>query len=124
VTLKSPMGVADVRPCARGVNEAERRVLGHHLGLVSVNAFSALRVALALALAQALVIFKKWGRGCSFRRRINHKDVWLRRHALFIHIRVSPLSPPRNLHLSPLSRHTADITDKIVSGDRANVSQY
>jgi hypothetical protein len=52
VTLKSLVGVADGRPCARGVNEAER-VLGHHLGLVSVNAFSALRVALALALAQA-----------------------------------------------------------------------
>ena len=87
VTLKRLVGVADGRPCARGENEAER-VLGHRLGLVSVAAFSALRVALALGLAQALVIVKKWGKRptfrTSFRRRINDKDVWLRRSPRFI----------------------------------------
>ena len=50
-------------PCARGVNEAERK--GHLLGLVSVEALPALRVALALALVLALalafVIFQKFG---------------------------------------------------------------
>jgi hypothetical protein len=48
VTLKTVAlaGVADGRtPCARGVNEAER--MEQLLGLVSVKAFSALRVALA-----------------------------------------------------------------------------
>ena len=35
VTLKRAVGVADGRrPCARGVNEAERMDLGHRLGLV------------------------------------------------------------------------------------------
>ena len=59
VTLKTVAlaGVADGTPCARGVNEAER--MEQLLGLVSVKAFSALRVALAsevraLARAQAL----------------------------------------------------------------------
>jgi hypothetical protein len=49
VTLKTlaVAGVADGTPCARGVNEAGR--MEQLLGLVSVQAFSALRVALALA---------------------------------------------------------------------------
>jgi hypothetical protein len=53
VTLKSTVAgvVADWRPCARGVNEAER--MEQHLGLVSVKAFSALRVALTLVRALA-----------------------------------------------------------------------
>lgn len=59
VTLKTVAGVADRMPCARGVNEAER--MEQLLGLVSVKAFSALRVALALVLAlaraQAWMIF-------------------------------------------------------------------
>lgn len=50
-TLKTVVGVADGTPCARGVNEAER--MEQLLGLVSVKAFSALRVALALVRALA-----------------------------------------------------------------------
>ena len=53
VTLKSVRRaeVGDGTPCARGVNEAER--MERLLGLVSVKAFSALRVALALVRALA-----------------------------------------------------------------------
>jgi hypothetical protein len=71
-----------------------------------VAAFSALRVALALGLAQALVIVKKWGKGTfttSFRRRINDKDVWLRRQALLGSTRRHSLSGPLIARLSGLS---------------------
>jgi hypothetical protein len=56
VTLKTLAGVAEWTPCARGVNEAER--MERLLGLVSVKAFSALRVALALV--QVLARAQAW----------------------------------------------------------------
>jgi hypothetical protein len=59
VTLKTVTlaEVADGTPCARGVNEAER--MEQLLGLVSVKAFSALRVALA-SVVRALARAQAW----------------------------------------------------------------
>lgn len=72
-TVKTVVGVADGMPCARGVNEAER--MEQLLGLVSVKAFSALRVALALvrALARTQAMdeyFRKKVTTVSLRRRV------------------------------------------------------